>query len=129
MFHPYQKFEKLEERGKIIIKQKCTRPENEFYRSVLAEGEELPEGIRQFMNKDDEPTGKFYKILDDGMTSEELTRYVLLLQHNELRTIRKTLKWWNFMKILKAIGFVAIVAFCVIGSIVGVHMMDNLGII
>ena len=123
MFHPYQKFERLEERGKIIIKQKCSRPENEFYRSVLAEGEELPSGIRQFMNKDDEPTGKFYKILDDGMTNDELERYVLLLQHQELTKIRKTLRRLSIVKIFKALGFLVIVGACAVWGVIGISLI------
>lgn len=100
----------------LVQKKPCTEEENQVYKTILENGENLPEGVFPYVTDGVPSKDRFYTLCDCDLTEEEKAEYLQLKQLKYIKTIKNVSM---FFCILSLIGLlVSIIIILIITGII-----------
>ncbi len=97
-----QELKELRREAGMLQVEKCSREENKEYVSITNKGEDLPEGVYQYMS-DGQPVEEFYRLYEENLSEAERLEYLLLKQYKNLKTIKNCVVFFTTFTILAII--------------------------
>lgn len=94
----------------------CTKKENEEYAELVKAGEELPEGIRAYVDSDGDVSDKvFYRVYAADLTEGERDEYFTLTRLSLLKTIKNCVLFFTILAIIGLISSALVVLLAIVG--------------
>ncbi len=97
-----QELKELRHEVGLLQVEKCSREENKEYANIINKGEDLPEGVYQYLS-DGEPVEEFYRLYDTNLSESDRLEYILLKQYKNLKTIKNCVVFFTTFTILAII--------------------------
>lgn len=85
----------------LFQKNPCSKEENKKYKSLLKEGDSLPEGVYAYEYENGEKSdSEFYTIYEPDLTESEIAEYLKYQQLSFIRTIKNCVLFFTILNII-----------------------------
>lgn len=92
----------LRQEFQITQKLPCSKEDEKKYSQLIAEGHALPDNI--VVSKDygmgNEVIYRFYVVKDSGLSSDEMSEYIMLKQLQNIRTIKNCVVFFTILSVI-----------------------------
>ena len=92
-------------RSEVLLHQKidCSKEDNKRYNQMKKDGQPLPEGVYEYHTDGGTEAGEFYTVYIPEITKEDRLEYILLKQHQQLKTMKNCLVFFATLTIISIV--------------------------